>query len=131
MSIDDIDRNRGASRRDFIKTATAAAGIYWLGPTLMFRGKAIAAIPGGSLDPTNVAKFVRPLVISPVMPPTDENLVVRGGKNVSYYEIAVHQFQQEILPVGNYPQTKVWSYCSANNRAGTLNYPAFNHRDHL
>ncbi|MGZ9082463.1 MAG: multicopper oxidase family protein [Rhodoplanes sp.] len=72
-----------------------------------------------------MAKFVRPLVISPVMPPTDENLVVRGGKNVSYYEIAVRQFQQEILPVGNYPQTKVWSYCSANNRAGTLNYPAF------
>ncbi|MGZ9082464.1 MAG: twin-arginine translocation signal domain-containing protein [Rhodoplanes sp.] len=39
MSIDDIDRNRGASRRDFIKTATAAAGIYWLGPTLMFQGE--------------------------------------------------------------------------------------------
>ncbi|MHB1134624.1 MAG: multicopper oxidase family protein, partial [Chloroflexota bacterium] len=50
-------------------------------------------------------------------------VVVRGGKNGDYYEIAVRQFQQEILPP-SLPQTTVWSYGSANH-PGTFNYPAF------
>ncbi len=40
-----------------------------------------------------------------------------------YYEIAVRQFQQQILPLP-LPQTTVWSYGSVNH-AGTFNYPAF------
>jgi bilirubin oxidase len=57
-----------------------------------------------------------PLVIPPAMPKTS------GGK-VDYYEIAVRQFQQQILPPGM-PTTTVWSYGSVNHD-GTFNYPAF------
>ena len=42
---------------------------------------------------------------------------------ISYYEIAVRQFQQQILPPGM-PMTTVWSY-GAVNHPGTFNYPAF------
>jgi bilirubin oxidase len=43
--------------------------------------------------------------------------------NVDYYEIAVRQFQQQILPNG-LPMTSVWSYGSVDH-PGTFNYPAF------
>jgi FtsP/CotA-like multicopper oxidase with cupredoxin domain len=42
---------------------------------------------------------------------------------VDYYEIALKQFQQQILPAGM-PATTVWSYGSAG-RNDTFNYPAF------
>ena len=48
-----------------------------------------------------------------------------------YYEIAVRQFRQQILPTvdadgnpTNLPMTTVWSYGSVNH-PGTFNYPAF------
>ncbi|HTI68354.1 MAG TPA: multicopper oxidase, partial [Candidatus Limnocylindria bacterium] len=40
-----------------------------------------------------------------------------------YYEIAVRQFRQQVLPAG-WPATTVWSYGSVNH-PGTFNYPAF------
>ncbi|HSI97533.1 MAG TPA: multicopper oxidase [Gaiellaceae bacterium] len=43
--------------------------------------------------------------------------------SVDYYEIAVRQFEQQILPSG-LPMTSVWSYGSANH-PGTFHYPAF------
>jgi bilirubin oxidase len=46
---------------------------------------------------------------------------INGG--LDYYEIAVRQFQQQILPTG-LPMTTVWSYGSINH-SGTFNYPAF------
>ena len=80
------------------------------------------ALPGGTLDPTTIPKYVAPLVVPPAMPRTSK-LTVRGGKNIDYYEIAVRQFQQQILPPG-FPETTVWSYGSANH-PGSFNYPAF------
>ena len=47
--------------------------------------------------------------------------VVKGGKNVDWYDIAVRQFGQEIVPD---LQTTVWSYGSVDH-PGTFNYPAF------
>jgi len=41
---------------------------------------------------------------------------------VDYYEIAVRQFRQQILPAGM-PATTVWSYGSVNH-PGSFNYPA-------
>ena len=75
-------------------------------------------LPRKTLDPTTIPKFVTPLVIPPEMPST--STLPDGTK---YYEIAVRQFTQQILPAG-FPVTTVWSYGSANH-PGTFNYPAF------
>jgi hypothetical protein len=87
-------------------------------------GWAVAApIPGGTLDPTSIPKYVTPLVIPPAMPRTAK-LSRPGGKSIDYYEIAVRQFQQHILPASMDLPTTVWSYGSVNHLA-SFNYPAF------
>ena len=68
-------------------------------------------LPGGTLDPLTIPKYVTPLVIPPVMKNT--------GK-ADDYDIAVRQFKQQILPGGiwntlngradAFPPTQVWSY---------------------
>jgi FtsP/CotA-like multicopper oxidase with cupredoxin domain len=82
--------------------------------------KAIAQIPGGSLDPTTVPKFQTPLLIPPVMPKAGQ-IVQRGGKNIDYYEISMKQFPQQILPPG-LPATTVWGYgaVSSDSKRGLL-----------
>src|SRR6185436_1140228 len=80
------------------------------------------ALPGGTLNPALLPKYVTPLVIPPAMPRTSK-LPVRMDKNVDYYEIAVRQFRQQILPSG-WPITTVWSYGSVNHPE-SFNYPAF------
>jgi bilirubin oxidase len=75
-------------------------------------------VPGGSLDPTTIPKYASALTIPPAMPKTD---VLKGG--IDYYEIAVRQFQQQVLPAGM-PATTVWGYGSVNH-PGTFNYPAW------
>ena len=108
------------SRRQFLK----ASGLAGAGLLIPWKGKAFAMpIPGGTLDPLSIPKYGRPLVIPPAMPKTG----TRGGGD--YYEIAVRQFQQRILPdkdtKGNtLDPTTVWSYGSVNH-PGTFNYPAF------
>jgi bilirubin oxidase len=79
-----------------------------------------AQIPGGSLDPNLIGKYEMPLVIPPAMPKTLKQGI---PGNIDYYEIAVRQFQQQILP-SDMPATTVWSYGSVNH-PGTFNYPAF------
>ena len=88
--------------------------------------KAIAQIPGGSLDPLDVPKFQTPLLIPPVMP-TAGRIVQRGGKNVDYYEISMRQFQQQILPLKDSDgktlnPTTVWGYgaVSSDSKRGLL-----------
>jgi bilirubin oxidase len=84
---------------------------------VLLSGAAAAPLPGGTLDPLLIPKFVTPLVIPPEMPPVS----TAGG--IKYYEIAVRQFQQQILPTG-LPATTVWSYGSVSNPS-TFHYPAF------
>jgi bilirubin oxidase len=79
-------------------------------------------VPGGSLDPLTVPKYQLPLVIPPVMP-TTAVYGNKGGKPIDYYEIAVRQFQQQILPT-SYNPTTVYGYGSLTNPA-TFNYPAY------
>jgi bilirubin oxidase len=62
-----------------------------------------------------------PLVIPPAMPKTSTTR--QQGRPIDYYEIAVRQFQQQILPL-SLPKTTVWSYGSVNHPS-TFNYPAF------
>ena len=85
------------------------------------------ALPGGTLDPITIPKYVDPLIIPPVMPKA--GTIREGRKRIDYYEIEVVQFQQQILPQtdalgGILPPTTVWSY-AAVGRPETRNYPAF------
>src|SRR5262249_46569601 len=103
------------NRRDFLKISAMAAGsamLPWASSKRVF-----AAIPGGTLDPTAIPKYVMPLVIPPAMPITSVT------PNYDFYRIAVRQFQQQILPTG-LPKTTVWSYGS-QGMPGTFNYPSF------
>ena len=68
-------------------------------------------LPGGTLDPLTIPKYVTPLVIPPVM---------KNTGTANDYDIAVRQFKQQILPGGiwntlngradAFPATQVWSY---------------------
>jgi spore coat protein A len=68
-------------------------------------------LPGGSLNPTTIPKYVTPLVIPPVM---------KNTGTANDYDIAVRQFKQQILPGGiwntlngrtdAFPATTIWSY---------------------
>jgi len=91
------------------------------------------AIPGGTLDPSGVAKFVTPLVKPPVLPRKGK-INAQGMKNAEYYEIAMKEFLQQILPnvpgvpLANHPMTTVWSYGPADKTPSLANryfYPAF------
>ena len=66
-----------------------------------------APIPGGALAPQDISKWQTPLLIPPQMPRA--GLLLDRGSLVDYYEIAVRQFSQQILPAGM-PATTVWGY---------------------
>ena len=115
---------KSLTRRQFLfRSAAAGAGFYLSGALGNGLPRVFAVpLPGGTLDPTAIPKYVSPMVIPPVMPRTGK-VKQRRAKNVDYYEIAVRQFQQQVLPAG-LPATTVWSYGSVNHPA-TFNYPAF------
>jgi spore coat protein A len=97
------------SRRTFIRAAGAAGVgfvLYAYGPG--GTRQAVAAIPGGTLQPESVEKFVTPLLIPPVMPRAG-TVTLKGGKPADYYEISMEQLTQQILPAG-LPTTTVWGY---------------------
>jgi len=103
------------SRRRFLKIG----GLSGAGLLLPFKGlvkRAFAQLPGGTLPPGDIPKYVTRLVVPPAMPGV-------FGPNKDRYRIAVRQFQQQILPPG-FPPTAVWSYGSVDY-PGTFNYPAF------
>jgi FtsP/CotA-like multicopper oxidase with cupredoxin domain len=92
------------------------------------------ALPGGTLDPLSVPKYVTPLVIPPVMD--------NDGATDSY-DLAVREFKQQILPGGiwntlngrsdSFAATTVWSYgpaadpvpAVAPDPGSQFNYPAY------
>jgi FtsP/CotA-like multicopper oxidase with cupredoxin domain len=108
--------------------------------TLLYVASALsvtaAPLPGGTLDPLTVPKYVTPLVIPPEMPkstvqPTDPANPT-AVQPPADYNIAVRQFKQQILPAG-LPATTVWSYGRAEEAVpavapspgSSFNYPAF------
>ena len=107
------------TRRTFLKY-TAGTTLTWYAVSKIGVLKALAQIPGGTLDPNVVPKFRRPLLIPPVMPKAGK-LVQRGGKNVDYYEISMKQIRQQILPA-DLPETTVWAYgaVAAESKRGLL-----------
>jgi FtsP/CotA-like multicopper oxidase with cupredoxin domain len=106
------------SRRSFLKLGGAAGATLYLTTYLKGVRRVFAQIPGATLDPHTVPKYVTPMLIPPVMPRAGK-IKQRGGKNVDYYEISMKQFSQQILPAG-LPATKVWGYGSVNG-AGSRN----------
>ena len=84
-------------------------------------------LPSGAppLDPLTIPKYVEPLVIPPAMPQAPRERRPAGlSAETDYYEIAVRQFQQPILPASLGLQTTVWSY-GAIDWPDSFNYPAF------
>ena len=133
-----ISRQAGAVGRTLVGGGALlpAATLGVLGMAITLTASA-QPLPGGTLDPTTIPKYVTPLVIPPVMNNT-------GTAND--YDIAVRQFQQQILPGGiwatlpgctgancTFPPTTVWSYgpdadptpAVAPDPASQFNYPAY------
>jgi spore coat protein A len=103
------------TRRELLQS-TALVGIGLIAPR-GFKRRTYAQVTDGILDPTSITKYAESLIIPPQMPKTDTI------KQIDYYEIAVRQFQQQILPSGM-PMTTVWSYGSFSHPE-TFHYPAF------
>jgi spore coat protein A, manganese oxidase len=100
------------SRRDFLRIGGGAgAGLVFIGRIggqLFQVPVAAAQIPGGTLDPGAVTKYLTPMLIPPVMPRA-ATITMPGGKPGDYYEISMKQISQQILP-SPLPKTTVWGY---------------------
>jgi spore coat protein A len=78
------------------------------------------------LDPLTIPKYVEPLVIPPVMQPVAD----ASPDGFTEYEVAVRQFEQQVLPEG-FPMTTVWGYGKLGDAlpggdvASSFNYPSF------
>ena len=103
----------GITRRRFVQSGMgASAGL------LLWRfadGRAVAQpipIAASVLDPRSIPKYVTPLVIPPAMP-RSQSLPGKPRAGIDYYEIAVREFSQHILPASmGLEPTTVWSYGS-------------------
>jgi spore coat protein A, manganese oxidase len=105
------------SRRTFFKL-TGASTIGWYAATRFgWVQRALAQIPGGTLDPSMVPKYQTPLLIPPVMPRA-ATITMPGGKPADYYEISMKQFEEQILPSG-FPRTTVWGYGAVSGQGRT------------
>ncbi len=96
------------TRRQFLRLSGAGTLSLFAVSQGKLIEQAVAAIPGGTLDPLSIPKFATPLLIPPVMPKAG-TLILPGGKPADYYEISVRQFSEQILPAGS-PATTVWGY---------------------
>ena len=122
-----------------LDSRTAMRGVILLAPLALAVSDAFAAkkVEMGTLDPLTIPKYVTPLVIPPVMNDTG---------TAHDYDIAVRQFQQQILPGGlwatlpgctgqncTFPPTTVFSYgpdadptpAVAPDPNSQFNYPAY------
>jgi spore coat protein A, manganese oxidase len=108
---------RMATRRQFLKLATAVGVGGYLTTRLGFWQRVFAQVPGGTLSPNRIPKFVAPLLVPPAMP------AAASDATTDYYTIAVRQFTQQVLPAP-LPATTVWGYGSLTD-ARTFSYPAF------
>jgi hypothetical protein len=108
------------TRRSFIKLTGASTVAWYVATQAGWMERAMAQIPGGTLNPDDVAKFQTAMLIPPVMPRA-ATIRMPGGKPADYYEISMRQFDQQILPAGM-PATTVWGYgaITSASRRGLL-----------
>jgi len=99
--------------------AGAVAGAAVLIPAALRLSTASAdPVPGGTLDPTSLPKYVTPLFVLPAMPTAPST-----SNGLDTYSIAARQISQQILPSGS-PATTVFAYGSASGSANTFHYPS-------
>ena len=79
-------------------SAAAGLGVFLVSRAGMVR-YVEAAEPDEVLGKDDIAQFVTPLLIPPVMPRAGTKKM-KGGKNADYYEISMRQISQQILPAG-------------------------------
>jgi bilirubin oxidase len=108
------------NRRQVLKASTVTGAAMLVPASLVVRlraGAAAAPVPGGTLDPNNVPKYVSPLFVLPAMP--------RAGtaSGVDVYQIGAQQFRQQILPPG-FPTTNVFGFGSGTD-SSTFHYPSY------
>src|SRR3712207_5272500 len=103
------------TRRTVVRVGAAGA-VALLGWRGLGSSLARAAVPGGTLDPTTLAKYVTALPIPRAMPRAGN-----GGGFASYQSPAGH-FRQQFLPAGS-PATTVWGYGSVTDPS-SFAYPA-------
>jgi FtsP/CotA-like multicopper oxidase with cupredoxin domain len=124
-------------KEEIMKKRKSLIGIvFTMGILILLNTSTFAqALPGGTVDPHSIPKYVIPLVIPPVMN--------NNGTGADSYDIAVRQFKQQILPGGiwntlnnrndNFKATQVWSYGPdadttpkvAPDPGSQFNYPAY------
>jgi hypothetical protein len=80
------------SRRRFLRITTACGTGLYVSSKWGFWQRVSTQVPGGTLPPGVIQKFVMPLVIPPAMP------LAHSSPTTDYYTIAVRQFSQQILP---------------------------------
>ena len=106
------------TRRQVIQAGTVGGAALLVPAAFIARQQAFAdPVPGGTLDPTKVPKYVLPLFVLPAMP---------GGRQVGgtdFHEISVRQFNQRILPPG-FRTTPVFGY-GRLGVSSTFHYPAY------
>ncbi|HEX6580121.1 MAG TPA: multicopper oxidase [Actinomycetota bacterium] len=96
------------TRRDFLKVTGGSTVAWYVATQSGWIQRAVASIPGGSLEPGVIPRFVTPLLIPPVMPRAGV-ITQRGSQPIDSYEISMKQFSQQILPA-TMPATTVWGY---------------------
>ena len=102
------------NRRTFLKVSAAGVVGLWVGsgPGAARASAEVRALAGRVLAAASIEQFSRPLLIPAVMPRA-RRIGVRGGPPVDYYEIALRQFSQQVLPEPH-PATTVWGYGSVS-----------------
>jgi bilirubin oxidase len=105
------------TRRQVIVSGAVVGSAVLLPIALPKREAAAEPVPGGTLDPTTIPKYVTPLFILPAMPP------VGSSSGVDLFSIAARRFTQQILPSGM-PSSTVFGYGSTSN-SQTFHYPGF------
>jgi spore coat protein A, manganese oxidase len=104
------------TRRAFLRAGLAGTTGLFIASRVGGTWEAAAAIPGGSLRPSAVPRFVEPLLVPPAMPAASTT----GDFDI--YRIAVRQFRQQILP-RRFRPTTVWGY-GPLEPLGTFNAPS-------
>src|SRR5262245_51812613 len=107
-------------KRRHVVLGGAAIGAAALVPLLRSKTAGTAApVPGGTLDPTTIPKYVTPLFVLPAMPPASAPSTT--GPDI--YTIGARQFAQQILPSG-LPISQVFGFGSTTD-ATTFHAPAY------